>query len=115
MAGGENSGRNWAAKRDKSYPLWIYDSETKTYLNIHRRISSDGGRAWSEARGLGFTDQASHPAILGEGRVVLAWVDRFKTTSIRARLAQVSSPLSTQRQKHSCDRCRAEFKRYNDK
>ena len=74
--------------------LWTYDSEAKTYLNIHRRISSDGGRAWSEARDLGFTDQASHPAILDDGRVVLAWVDRFKATSIRARLAQsIESPF----------------------
>lgn len=36
---------------------------------------------------MGFADQASHPAILPDGRTVLAWVDRFETRSIRARSA----------------------------
>jgi hypothetical protein len=67
--------------------LWVYDSETHTYLNVHRRLSSDGGRTWSPAMDLGFADQAAHPAIFPDGRVVLTWVDRFKTHSIRARLA----------------------------
>ena len=67
--------------------LWTFDSQTETYLNIHRRISADGGHTWSQAEDLGITDQAAHPAMLSDGRVVLAWVDRFNTQSIRARLA----------------------------
>ena len=67
--------------------LWTYDNKTQTYLNMHRRISADGGRTWSEAEDLGMTDQAAHPAILPDGRTVLSWVDRFNTQSIRARLA----------------------------
>ncbi|MDQ7027583.1 MAG: hypothetical protein Q9P44_18725 [Anaerolineae bacterium] len=40
------------------------------------------------------TDQAAHPAILPDGRIVLAWVDRFQSQSIRARLAaNVESPF----------------------
>ena len=66
---------------------WTYDRETTKYLNIHRRLSSDDGATWSDPEDLGFTDQASHPAILPDGRVVLAWVDRFRSRSIRARLA----------------------------
>ncbi len=66
---------------------WTYNSKTTEYLNIQRRISSDEGTTWSEPEDLGFTDQASHPAILPDGRIVLAWVDRFHTRSIRARLA----------------------------
>jgi Neuraminidase (sialidase) len=66
---------------------WTYDRETTNYLNIQRRFSSDEGATWSEPKDLGFTDQASHPAILADGRIVLAWVDRFKTQSIRARMA----------------------------
>lgn len=66
---------------------WTYDTSTQQYLNIHRRISHDGGRIWSEAEDIGITDQAAHPAILPDGRTVLAWVDRFHTQSIRARLA----------------------------
>ena len=66
---------------------WTYDSETNTYLNIRRLVSADGGRVWSSAEDLGFADQAAHPAILPDGKVVLAWVDRFGSRSIRARQA----------------------------
>ena len=34
---------------------------------------------------LGFADQPGHPAMLADGSVVMAWVDRFGTRSIRAR------------------------------
>jgi len=67
--------------------VWTYDSTAKRYLNIHRRISADGGGSWSAAEDLGFADQAGRPAMLPDGRVVLPWVDRFGTHSIRARLA----------------------------
>lgn len=67
--------------------LWTYDSEERRYLNIHRRISSDGGLTWSPAEDLGFTDQAGHPAVLPDGRFVLPWVDRFQSHSIRVRMA----------------------------
>lgn len=64
---------------------WTYRSETNSYLNVHRNISRDQGRSWLGSEDLGFTDQPSRPAILPDGKVVLAWVDRFKTSSIRAR------------------------------
>lgn len=67
--------------------LWTYDSKTKAYLNIHRRLSSDDGKTWSEAEDIGFADQAGVPAVLDDGRVVLCWVDRFGSHSIRARAA----------------------------
>ena len=66
---------------------WTYDRDTNTYRNIQRRISRDAGRSWTAPNDLGFSDQPSHPAILPDGRVVLAWVDRYGTHSIRARLA----------------------------
>ena len=66
---------------------WTYDRQTNIYLNIQRRISRDEGITWSAPEDLGFTDQPSRPAILPDGRVVLAWVDRFQTRSIRARVA----------------------------
>jgi len=71
--------------------LWTYDSETKTYLNIHRRLSFDNGKSWSEAEDLGFTDQAGPPAVLADGRLVLCWVDRYHSHSIRARFAPTVS------------------------
>lgn len=67
--------------------VWTYDSNAGVYLNVHRRISADGGLSWSPAEDLGFADQAGRPAVLPDGRVVLPWVDRFGTRSIRARLA----------------------------
>lgn len=66
---------------------WTYDKQDGTYLNIHRAISADGGRSWSAFEDLDITDQPGHPAVLPDGRVVLPWVDRFHTRSIRARLA----------------------------
>jgi len=67
---------------------WTYDHETRRYLNIHRRTSSDEGKSWTDPEDLGISDQPSHPAILPDGRVVLAWVDRFNTGTIRARLSK---------------------------
>ena len=66
---------------------WTYDRKTSRYLNIQRRISCDSGRNWDSPSDLGFSDQPSRPAILPDGRIVLAWVDRYGTGSIRARLA----------------------------
>ena len=95
VAGADPSGRirNWDQRVGMAPDgrlgafLWTYDSHAEEYLNIHRRVSADGGHTWSEAEDLGFTDQAAHPAALPDGRVVLPWVDRFNTHSIRARLA----------------------------
>jgi hypothetical protein len=67
--------------------LWTYDSESRRYLDVHRRMSRDHGATWGPAEALGFADQPSHPAILPDGRTVIAWVDRFGSRSIRARLA----------------------------
>lgn len=66
---------------------WVYDTEAGTYCNIHRRLSADSGRAWSAAQDISIADQAGHPAMLPDGRIVLAWVDRFGSGSIRARVA----------------------------
>ena len=73
---------------------WTYDTVAARYLNIHRRISTDSGQSWSGAEDLGFADQAARPAMLADGRVVLPYVDRFGSRSIRARLsATVDAPF----------------------
>lgn len=73
---------------------WIYDNANHTYLNMCRRLSADGGQTWSPPEDLGIADQPARPAILPDGRVALAWVDRFGTASIRARLAKsVDAPF----------------------
>ena len=66
---------------------WIYDTVAGRYCNIRRRFSADSGRTWTAAQDIGIADQAGRPAMLPDGRVVLAWVDRFGSGSIRARLA----------------------------
>src|ERR1051326_1732312 len=66
---------------------WTYDRQANSYLNIHRNSSRDNGRSCTGFQDLRFADQGSHPAILPDGRIVIAWVDRFQTASIRARLA----------------------------
>ena len=67
---------------------WTHDRKTTRYLNVHRRLSGDEGKTWTMPEDLGFTDQPSHPAILPDGRVIVAWVDRFQFQSIRAHLAE---------------------------
>ena len=66
---------------------WTYDTDTQEYVNIHRRVSTDGGQSWSDPVDLGFADQAGPPVMLPDGRVVLVWVDRFGGQCIRARVA----------------------------
>ena len=73
---------------------WTYDSETVSYRDIHRRISTDEGLTWTNPEPLGITDQAGHPAILSDGRLVLGWVDHFESHSLRVRLAAaIDAPL----------------------
>ena len=85
--------RNWDQRVDiatdgrlVSY-TWTYDSDLVVYEDIHRRTSMDEGLTWTEPVPIGMTDQAGHPAMLPDGRVVLPWVDHFETFSVRARLA----------------------------
>ncbi len=65
---------------------WVYDKPANRYLSIRRHVSLDGGANWTTET-LDFSDQAAHPAILPDGRTVLAWVDRYGSQSIRARAA----------------------------
>ena len=74
---------------------WTYDREAGAYCNIHRRVSQNHGASWSAPEDIGIADQAGRPAILADGRMVLVWVDRFATRSIRVRSAEhVAAPLT---------------------
>ena len=76
---------------------WTYDRETTKYLNIQRHISDDEGASWTEAEDLGVTDQAAHPAVFPDGKVVLAWVDRFGAQAIKARVAAgIDQPFNSE-------------------
>jgi hypothetical protein len=65
---------------------WTYDKAANRYLPIRRHVSRDEGRTWITDQ-LDFADQPAHPAVLPDGRTVLAWVDRYGSRSIRARCA----------------------------
>ena len=76
---------------------WVYDTAASRYLNIHRRVSTDHGHTWGDPEDLGIADQAARPAMLPDGRVLLSWVDRFGSRSIRARLASaVDEPFDAE-------------------
>jgi hypothetical protein len=94
-AGEDPSGRifNWDQRLGRASDgrigafVWTYDSQAHAYLDVHRRLSADGGHTWTQAEPLGFADQAGRPAVLADGRVILPWVDRFGSRTIRARMA----------------------------
>ena len=94
-AGSDPTGRilNWdqrvglTAEGDLVSFSWVYDTLAQRYCQIRRRVSSTAGKTWSPAQDIGVIDQAGHPATLPDGRIVLAWVDRFGSGSIRARAA----------------------------
>jgi hypothetical protein len=65
---------------------WTYEKLANRYLPIRRRVSGDEGRTWRMDVPV-FADQPSRPAVFGDGRAVMAWVDRYGTQSIRARRA----------------------------
>ncbi len=102
VAGEDPSGRlfNWDLRCDVAPDgrvatfAWTYDSLAARYLNIHRRLSLDHGHTWRDAENLDIADQAARPAMLADGRVLLAFVDRFGSRAIRARLAaRIDAPF----------------------
>ena len=67
--------------------LWTYDRTAKKDVPIHWTRSDDGGRSWTAPQSTGITGQIAYPAALADGRVLLAYVDRYATASIRVRMS----------------------------
>ena len=67
--------------------FWTFDRERAVYLNIHARASQDNGRTWSELWDTEVAGQPAPAAALADGRMVMAYVDREGTPSIRARVS----------------------------
>jgi hypothetical protein len=67
--------------------LWVYDRKKKCDLPIHLCESYDGGRTWSAPRDAGLVGQLGYPVLLGGGRLLLPYVDRYRSPSIRAALS----------------------------
>ncbi len=65
--------------------FWTYDNVAATYLNIHARVSRDGGRTWSELWDTGVPGQPAPVVALADGRLALVYVDRSEAPAIRCR------------------------------
>lgn len=67
--------------------FWTYDRRQQTDQRIHLSESRDHGRTWSKPRDCGLMGQVCYPVLLGNDRLLLTYVDRFHTRSIRAALS----------------------------
>lgn len=67
--------------------FWTYDRQRQRDATIHLCHSLDYGRTWSRPRDTGIVGQICQPLIQSDGRLLLIYVDRFVTRSIRAVLS----------------------------
>ncbi len=67
--------------------FWTFDRNVKKDITIHRSRSDDGGRTWTKPADTGIEGQIAFPTPLQDGRVFMAYVDRYGERTIRARLS----------------------------
>jgi hypothetical protein len=67
--------------------FWTFDRQHGVDRSIHIAHSTDAGQTWSPPRDLQIVGQVAEPVPLGDDRLVLIYVDRFGSASIRARLS----------------------------
>jgi hypothetical protein len=67
--------------------FWTYDRQQQRDRNIHLSESHDGGQTWTIPRDCGLAGQVGHPILLDGERLLLIYVDRFHTRSIRAAIS----------------------------
>jgi hypothetical protein len=67
--------------------FWTYDRKRHCDANVHLSESYDGGHTWTGPRDSGLTGQVCFPVLLNSSRLLLLYVDRFRTRSIRAALS----------------------------
>jgi len=65
--------------------FWTFDRQRSLYLNIHARVSKDCGRTWSDLWDTGVPGQPAPPASLPDGRIVMPYVDRQQTPTVKLR------------------------------
>ena len=68
--------------------FWTYDRQNNRDATIHISWSNDFGKTWTPPQDTGIVGQIAQPILLGDGRLVVIYLDRFKTRSIRARLSE---------------------------
>lgn len=67
--------------------FWTYDRESGCDAHIHISQSHDGGRIWTRPRDTGIAGQIAQPVLLKDGRLIVIYIDRFHTRSIRAKVS----------------------------
>ena len=67
--------------------FWTYNHAEGCDSPIHLSTSHDFGRHWSAPRNAQIIGQIAHPVLLPDGRLVLIYIERFATRSIRALLS----------------------------
>ena len=67
---------------------WTFDREAAVYLNMHAAESTDGGATFSAVWDTGVPGQPAPVVDLGDGRLVLVYVDRTDRPTIKARVSR---------------------------
>lgn len=67
--------------------FWAYNHADGCDAPIHLSFSHDNGRHWSLPQDTNITGQIAHPVLLEDGRIILLYIERFETRSIRALLS----------------------------
>lgn len=67
--------------------FWTFDQKTASYLNIHARSSKDSGKTWGKLWDIGVPGQPARAVSLPDGRILMPYVDRTSTPTIKARLS----------------------------
>ncbi len=79
--------------------FWTYDTTKARYLNIHACESADNGRTWSALWDTGVPGQPAPVIALGEGKLLMIYVDRTAAPAIKARFSEDSGrtwPIDTE-------------------
>jgi len=66
---------------------WTFDREDAVYLNIHAAESTDGGQTFSDVWDTSVPGQPAPVVDIGDGRIVMVYVDRTDRPTIKARLS----------------------------
>jgi len=67
--------------------FWTFDRHKAVYMNIHARASEDNGRTWSDLWDTGVPGQPARPVSLLDARIVMPYVDRQCTSTIKLRVS----------------------------
>lgn len=65
--------------------FWSFDNKEAKYINIQAREFNPADRSWSEMWNTGIPGQPAPPVSLADGRIVMVYVDREGSPTLKAR------------------------------